>query len=178
MSSNHGKKGSTTSLRSDVVGPNRLNENDVYQDPLVLKRNHDALLIDFFAAMSSIENAGEAKLFLSDLLSNVEIRMLARRLRIAIYLVSGFSYSQIRKDLGASPGTIRKVSQWLERQGLGYTLVIQRMAEIGGLAKPEKLLNTETPNNPHGKPSRNALYFWPTALVNSIINSSKRRSST
>lgn|GEM_PF-5306019 len=177
MSNNRSKEGKTTSLRSDVVGLKRLYENNSCQEPLDSKWNQDALFVDFFVAMSSIENVGEAQLFLSDLLSNAEIRMLARRLRIAIYLVSGFTYSQIRRDLGASPGTIRKVSQWLEMQGLGYTLVIQRMAEIGGLAEPGTFFNGDASNRTYQKPSRNAQYFWPTALVNSIIKSTKSRNS-
>ncbi len=175
MSNNRSKEANTTSLYSDVVDLSRLYGEDSPQEPFDSKQKQDALFIDFFVALSSIENAGEAKLFLSDLLSDVEIRMLARRLRIAIYLVSGFSYSEISKDLGASPVTIRKVSQWLERQGLGYTLVIQRMAEIGGLAIPETSTEVESPKKPSTKPMKNAVYFWPNAVVNSILESSKRK---
>jgi TrpR-related protein YerC/YecD len=177
MSNNRSKEDNTTALYSDVVGQSRESEIDLSPTSVNLCRNQDALFIDFFVAMSSVEDVGEAKLFLSDLLSNAEIRMLARRLRIAVYLVSGYSYTEISKDLKASPTTIRKVSQWLERQGLGYTLVIKRLAEIGGLAKPEILTEKNIYKNRHKKPSRNALYFWPTALIESILESSKRKKS-
>jgi len=147
--------------------------------------NPDAILIDLFSAFSRIDNNLEAQMFLIDLLSPRELSYLARRLRIAILLAYGYSYSIIMASTGASSQTIASVSRWLEFRGEGYQLVIKKLGDIGHVsriimdtAEPD-ILPSEGISKNRSKP--NAPYsecYWPTEVINAIshgITSAKRK---
>ncbi len=134
----------------------------------------DVLVIDLFAAMSSIDTSQEAGLVLRDLMSNQEIANMARRLRIAVMLVCGCSYDEIGNSIGAAPATIAKVSRWLDVRGNGYRLVISRM---GDAAKIMEIVRSDQPaGDPDArlkitrvKHEKYAECFWPVEVVGAII---------
>lgn len=62
--------------------------------------------------------------FLSDLFTESEFVMFARRLQIAKRLLAGFSYLRIRRDLRVGLDTIQVVHEWLENKFEDYRRVI------------------------------------------------------
>jgi TrpR-related protein YerC/YecD len=128
-------------------------------------KDSDEILIDLFSALSNLHSEGEAKLFLSDLLTHKETRGLAKRLRIAVYLKAGYSYREIAEHLGAGRNTIARVATWLQINGQGYALVVNRLVEIGRLR-----IQAESNDDPIT--SLNGPYtegFWPVEVLGSIF---------
>ena len=60
-------------------------------------------------ALSEIKNEKEAAQLLRDLISYQEAEMIAKRLKIAEYLLENMSYDEIKKKLKVSFGTIARV---------------------------------------------------------------------
>ena len=69
----------------------------------------------FAKVVASLESPEQVERFFTDLLSDTEMLMLSRRLRIATLLLEGHSYSAITDLLGASTGTIAQVHHWLQK---------------------------------------------------------------
>ena len=59
---------------------------------------------------------------LKDLLSDVELKMVAKRLAIAIYLDKGRSYENIRQTLKVSSATIAAVQEKMSNPGIKLAL--------------------------------------------------------
>ena len=131
-------------------------------------QEQNELFIKLAKAITTLHSSQEAANFLRDLLSEVEVLMLARRLQIAELLIEGLTYDQIRSRLKAGPGTIARVQTWLELYGDGYREVIKRCASRNKsddeLAKPYSQLKKKYP-----------MYFWPELLLKEIIKSAKKR---
>ena len=126
----------------------------------------DVLLVDFFMAISRIESKNEAELFLSDLLTKKELRMLARRLRIAILLSLDFTFSEIVKEMRVGRQTISTVHHWLEEEGAGYRLVIDKIISYVKVPSNEALNTTWSDNNYSSR--KYAQYYWPAELISAI----------
>ena len=78
-------------------------------------------------AILSLENRGEAEHFLRDLLTEGEIRELAKRLEAAGLLLQNVSYTEIEKRTGFSSTTIARVSKWVHGRQGGYKSVINKI---------------------------------------------------
>ena len=127
---------------------------------------NDALLIDFFVAVARLESKNEAELFLSDLLTGKEMTILARRLRIALLLSAGFSYRDIVSIVRAGKHTIATVQHWLDSEGAGYRLVLERIAET---ARHVEGFNANSQwRDQTGLSKKYAQYFWPAGLISAI----------
>ena len=81
------------------------------------------LINSFRVAKTPIEVAN----FLQDLLTAKEIKNLAKRLRIAKFLLNGKTYEEIVKSLHTSYVTVAKVSAWLSQGGKGFKEVISKL---------------------------------------------------
>src|SRR3989338_2876052 len=85
------------------------------------------LIFDLVNAIVSAKSVGEAALFLQDLLTKSEMKILAKRLRIAKLLIDGITYEQIKESLHVSHGTIAKIAAWLAERGDGFRKIIEKL---------------------------------------------------
>lgn len=88
-------------------------------------RNEDVDAL--FDAIASLESREECYAFFEDALTVKEILDISQRLKAAIMLKNGNSYSEVCRVTGMSSATISRVSKALERGKGGYALVMERM---------------------------------------------------
>lgn len=138
------------------------------------KERVDTMLYGLCLAVAELRTAEEAGAFLRDLLSYEETEMIARRLTIAELLEKGESYEMIRRETGASPGTIARVQVWLKRSGEGFRLVLARTkhAYRSGESKSKAPIERFSWREMKRK---NPAYFWPELLLEEIIQSASER---
>jgi len=129
------------------------------------KEEETNLIIEFCCAVAKLSSTEEAALFVKDLLSKQEVRMLAKRLKIAKMLMNNLSYSDISKDLRVSPGTIARVNLWLNQSGEGYRLAVSRTKDVKAPAKPTF----------SGLKRRFPMYHWPEILLKEIVYSANKK---
>lgn len=137
------------------------------------KEKEEELLLELCEALVVIKEATEAAHFLKDLLSSQELRMIAKRLRIARLLLQDIPYHAIEKQLSTSPTTIARVNTWLQGSGEGYRLVIERTKE-----KPLTRAEREAPRPSHSSwtafKRSHPLYFWPEILLEELLFGAKK----
>ncbi|MFO7807622.1 MAG: YerC/YecD family TrpR-related protein [Candidatus Moraniibacteriota bacterium] len=80
---------------------------------------------NLFEMVVNIKSKKEAADFFKDLLTPSEALMLSNRIIIAKKLMEGFSYEDIRKELGVGYTTINNVNRWLYTGFGGYLRVIK-----------------------------------------------------
>lgn len=78
-------------------------------------------------ALLALKTEEECKEFLYDICTIQELETLSQRLEVAERLINGDSYSDISRDLGASPATISRVNKYINYGDGGYKLVIGRI---------------------------------------------------
>jgi TrpR-related protein YerC/YecD len=79
------------------------------------------------ASMLEVKNADEAKRFLRDLMTPMEISEFANRLEAASLLSSLMQYNYITERTGLSSTTIARIAKWLNGSLGGYRLVLSRL---------------------------------------------------
>ncbi len=84
-------------------------------------------LEEFYEVISAIENKGDMKNFLKDLLTPTEALMIARRIEIAKLLLRGRLYEEVREELGVGFSTISYVDKWLNNGFGGYRKQIEEV---------------------------------------------------
>lgn len=132
------------------------------------KQEQEGLFIKLAKSLSLLRNPVEMAQFLKDLLSEVEVLMLARRLQIAESLIEGLTYEQIREEMKVSKGTIARVQTWLDLYGEGYRTVVKRIAKKD---KPQDELS-----KPFARVKRKyPMYYWPELLLEEIIKTANTR---
>jgi uncharacterized protein YerC len=77
------------------------------------------LLVQVIADIRSPE---DADLLLSNLLSEAERTVIAKRLAIAVFLTEGQSYENIKRRLKVSSATVAKVQEMLDTPGINLAL--------------------------------------------------------
>lgn len=82
-----------------------------------------------FEAVSLLENAAEAEVFLRDLCTPAELEALADRWCVVALLREGRPYREINELTGVSVTTIGRVARFLERGHGGYQLVAGRLRD-------------------------------------------------
>lgn len=131
-------------------------------------KDKDELFIRFAQAVATLKNSTEVAEFIKDLLSEEEVWMLARRLKIAELLQEGFTYEQIRNSVKVSDTTIAKVHLWLKTYGNGYRTVISRTKKLDpkpvDFNSPWRQLQNKYP-----------MYFWPQIVLRQIVQSANSR---
>lgn len=130
------------------------------------------LLNEFCDALCSIKTTDEAVKFLTDLLTPSEAVMLAKRIKIAKFLIEGKSYNAIENSLNVSQGTIAKVAAWLAEAGEGFRLIAERTPR----KRSEKIQTEESSYGEwHLLKRRYPLMFWPQLLVEEIVQTANRK---
>ena len=98
-----------------------------YLSPIKMK-----LLIDsLWEAICCLQNKKEVRQFFSDLLTEMEVRMLAKRLGIAERLLEGKLYTEIMEELKVINRTVAEVNKKLKYGRGGYQMVIERLQRNG-----------------------------------------------
>ena len=80
----------------------------------------------FVESILSLKNAGEARRFLRDLMTETEIAEFSKRYMAAVMLSDKVPYSAIERSTGLSSTTVARVSKWLNGSLGGYRRVIAR----------------------------------------------------
>lgn len=97
-----------------------------YTDPKKLNQ----FIHRFWNAVTLIEDRQEAIIFIKDLLTPTEIRMLAKRLQIADMLAKGYKYEDIRNYVKVTDQTIASVNNKLNFGEDGLIKILQKLEKI------------------------------------------------
>ena len=119
------------------------------------KPMQEELFFDLITAFSLIKSAEDSALFIQDLLTDFEVKILSKRLRIAKLLMKGEKYEDIMIGLHTSRATIAKVGSWLAERGEGFKRVVGKLPEL------EKVKSWEDKSYWEQMASRYPRYFWP-----------------
>lgn len=79
---------------------------------------------DFYSMIALLKTRDEVKNFFKDLLTLSEVVMISRRIQIAIMLLEGKTYEEIRLKLKVGVATICQVEKWLNNGFGGYRKTI------------------------------------------------------
>ena len=90
------------------------------------------------AGILELKNADEAKRFLRDLMTPMEIKEFANRLEAAKLLSKDVQYNTIIEDTGLSSATIARIAKWLNGSLGGYRLILGRLNHHGNSFKVRK----------------------------------------
>lgn len=127
------------------------------------RKEQEDLVFDLVNALVQTKTVGQAALFLQDLLTKSEMKILSKRLRIAKLLIEGMTYEQIKESLHVSHGTVAKIAAWLAERGDGFRRVLERIPKN---KDEEKWLEKSDWDN---FKRRYSLYFWPELLLEEIV---------
>lgn len=94
---------------------------------ILKKKIADRMYKTFWQSLTKIKTSKESQLFLNDLLSSIEITMLAKRLAIAALLSRSYSYDSIEETLKVSRETIATVSLNLNNNN-GYKIILNKLS--------------------------------------------------
>lgn len=121
-------------------------------------------------AVSKIKKPEEIAIFLSDLLSANEVKMISKRLQIAEMILDGFSYEEIKKEIKVANGTIARVQEWLNISGEGY----RRAVEI---SKGKDVIEEGDyyDKNFTNIKKKYPMYYWPEIVLENIIKNSNKK---
>jgi len=101
-----------------------------FQSKKLSKEAKANLLNELWVSISLLDSPASAKGLFSDLLSESEAIMLARRIRIARFLLQGMSYDEIFEKTEASATTISHVHRWLQNEESGYQKVLPKLEKV------------------------------------------------
>lgn len=101
-------------------------------------QGQEDLIFDLINAFTLIRSPMDTALFLQDLLTEKEVRNLAKRLRIAKLILRGGTNDEIVNEMHCSMATISKVRMWLGNAGEGFRKVIQQLPKRRKVYKPKK----------------------------------------
>ncbi|MBE6604117.1 MAG: TrpR-like protein YerC/YecD [Ruminococcaceae bacterium] len=82
-----------------------------------------------FEAILKLETKEECERFFEDICTIKELREIAQRLDVALYLSQGKNYQVISTLTGASTATISRVNKCLNYGSGGYAQMLQRLAD-------------------------------------------------
>ena len=129
------------------------------------RKEETQLILDFCKTISSLRKLDNAVLFIRDLLSKQELRMLAKRLKIAKLLIEGKTYETICKELKVSMGTVARINIWLMQSGEGFRMAVEKSSEFKEIGKPKW----------HGIKRKYPMYYWPEILLKEIVYSANKK---
>ena len=93
-----------------------------------MDKNDEKAMKELFRAFTLIKSEDECEKFFNDLCTPVEILEMAQRLKTAIMLSQGQSYSEVIKATGMSSATISRVNKCLG-EGSGYDCIIKKLGD-------------------------------------------------
>jgi TrpR-related protein YerC/YecD len=142
------------------------------------KEEQERLILRLCQALCSVNNPLEAAQFLKDILSAQEAEMIAKRLKVAEFLIEGKTYSQICVALKVSSGTIAKIYEWLKLSGDGFKLITERLPkekEADDKISEDEIDKRLNPYSWRNIKKRHPLFFWPQLLLEEVVKSAKEK---
>ncbi len=103
------------------------------------QKEQEDLVFDLINAFALANNPFDSALLLQDLLTEDEIKDLAKRLRIAKLLIAGSTHEQIVEELHCSFATVTKVRIWLDNAGDGFKKIIKKLPPRRERFVPKKI---------------------------------------
>ncbi len=91
-----------------------------------MNKDFEKDLDSFAKSFLKVRNLAESKLYLSDLFSKNEIKVLTLRFKIAKMLFDGIPYVDIERRTGASSATIARISESLKYGNDGLRQILER----------------------------------------------------
>lgn len=133
------------------------------------RKEQEDLVFDLVNALVKAQSVADAALFLQDLLTKAEMKMLSRRLRIAKLLLSGLTYEQIEENLHVSHSTVAKIAAWLSERGDGFRKIIERLPQQKDVKSWEDYSDWDRFKRQY------SLYFWPELLLEEIVKNANQK---
>ncbi|MDP2649222.1 MAG: Trp family transcriptional regulator [bacterium] len=133
------------------------------------KSDQESLIFDLVNALVAAQSVSDAALFLQDLLTKAEMKMLGKRLRIAKLLIDGMTYREIEEALHVGHGTVAKIAIWLSERGDGFRKIIQKLPRQSTNKNWEELSDWD------GLKRRYSIYFWPELLLEEVIKTASKK---
>ena len=133
------------------------------------KDEQEDLLYDLINAFSAVKSPTESALFVQDLLTQNEVKMLSKRLRTAKLLLQGKSYEEIKTELHNSFATIAKVGYWLKRSGEGFRAVVKKLPQKTKTKHRSEYTRWDRAKRQY--PS----FLWPDVLLEEAIKSANKK---
>lgn len=143
----------TTSFRIDRV--KRLEK--------LSKSDQKSLVFDLLQALVQTKSLSDAALFLQELLTKSETKMLGKRLRIAKLLIAGNTYEEIQAELHTSHTTVAKIAAWLADRGDGFRRILERLPKLTEVKSWHEYSEWDKMKRKY------SLYFWPELLLEEIM---------
>ena len=84
----------------------------------------ETMIDDLYNVILTVDNKNDLKNLFDDLCTDKEIENMASRLRAAVLLMNGETYSEIIEETGISSTTLSRISKCLRRGSGGYTKVV------------------------------------------------------
>ncbi len=97
-----------------------------------------------YEIFNSLKNVDEIKIFIKDVLTKSELRMLKRRWHIASLLLAGFDMRTVASKSKSSTNTVLKIKKILEEGNGGLKLALER-SKIKEHKEKEKFLKAQRP---------------------------------
>jgi len=123
------------------------------------------LIIFLCRALLSLKSEEEVAKFISDLLSPPEIEMVSKRLEVALLLIQGSTYQEIRNKLKVGFTTIARIQTWINKSGEGFKIALSRR-------KPIKEINIYSHDFQNQLKRKYPSYYWPEILLEKILAAS------
>lgn len=133
------------------------------------REEHEGLVLDLVNAIVGAKSVIDAALFLQDLLTKSEMKVLSKRLRIAKLLIQGMDYREIENSLHVSHSTIAKIAAWLSERGEGFRRIINSLPKQFNETSWKEISEWDNFKR------RYSLYFWPEILLEEIIKGANNR---
>jgi len=140
----------------------------------LLREEVEKIFYQLCLAISRTKNVDTASKLLRDMLSYQESEMIAKRLKIAEFIIEGETYDDIRKALKVSPGTIARVQEWMKISGDGYRWAIQQTRRDIKKSDWKNLKKANFSSWDQIK-RRYPMYHWPELLLEDIVKNSSER---
>jgi len=133
------------------------------------RKEQEELVMDLVNALVQAQTLSDVALFLQDLLTKSEMKILAKRLRIAKLLLAGMTYQQVETGLHVSHGTVAKIAAWLAERGDGFRKIIEKLPK----EKQEEKWFERSEWDKFKR--RYSLYFWPELLLEEIVKNANEK---
>lgn len=96
------------------------------------KKIYDRIFEIFIAAFIEVNNKKKAEKFLTEIFSETEQIMIAKRLAIAFLLTKKYSFEAITKMLKVSQATICQVNRFAKKETSGYISILKEVEKHTG----------------------------------------------
>lgn len=132
------------------------------------------LFISLCRVLTDTRSINEAAELLRDLLTEQEVEMICKRLKIADLLLEGFTYNMIKEILKVGDSTISRVHEWMKVAGEGFRTAKEKLKKY---TKPDKkkLEDIYKPFSLRNLKKKYPMYYWPQIVLEEIIRSSNKK---